>query len=254
MSIRALHRRVLDSYYGQAKQRIEQDYVLYRFVYRPLSLPIATVLLRFGVSANQVTIFSLLLLLASLALMCAPSHLLPGLGIAGYFAFFVLDFVDGGIARFTGTASYFGKLLDGMVDSVGFLVFTAASVYSINSGHSLLDWRAELTLGFLTTIAALLRQNYLLRVAHLRREAGVAREDVREYLLAAKRNRGQFLTLAYDNVTASLPIVLPLAAMTGLTSVFIIAFFLLHGVIGLSGVVVSVARNRRSLSNFERQH
>ena len=253
--IRALHAAVLASYYGRHKQNMERDYVLYRLVYRPLSMPLTTLLLRFGATANGVTFAGLVVLLISLAVMSLPASY-AALGIAGYCLFFVLDFVDGNIARFHGTSSYFGKLIDGMVDTMGFLVFTAAAAYSVHHGHDLFGWTIELALGIATTFAALLRQNYMFRLAHLKREAGL---DVPigappPDTPVLKRRRTRRLVWLFDNLTVSQPVLLPLAALTGTTGVFVLLFFLLHGVVGIATVAASIVKNQRELASVERQH
>jgi phosphatidylglycerophosphate synthase len=248
--ISALHRQVLDSYYGQQKQRVERQYPLHRFVYRPLSMPFTTVLVAIGVTANQVTIFGFFLLMASLALMCAPGTL-PALGIAGYCFGFMLDFVDGNIARFNRTASYFGKLFDSMVDTLSFLVFTAVAVYSINSGKNVLDWRVELGLGISTTFAALVRQNYIFRLVHLRREMGVIQGTLTAEQVSGNRSCLRLLVWLHENLAASVPVLLPIAAISDATSAFIVLFFFVHVIVGLTGVLVSLVKNKRELAKVQ---
>ena len=253
--IRALHAAVLASYYGRHKQNMERDYVLFRVLYRPLSMPLTTLLLRVGATANGVTAAGLVLLLAALAVMCLPTPY-AWLGIAGYCLFWVLDFVDGNIARFHGTSSYFGKLIDGMVDTMGFLVFAAAAAYSVNHDQGFFGWKIELALGMATTFAALLRQNYMFRLAHLKREAGLAAAVGTPPPDTPVRQRGRMRRLVwlFDNLAVSQPVLLPLAAATGTMGAFVLLFFVLHGVFGTAAVAASIVKNQRELASVERQH
>ena len=255
MGLSELFREVLASYYGRKKQRLENRMLLYRYLYRPLSLPITVVFLKLRVSANQATVLGFLVLVVSLLLLGQGGALGPW-GIAGYFIFFVLDFVDGNIARFNGTASYFGKLFDGMVDAVGFLIFIAVAAHNVNSGASVLPSWLELVLGTATTITALLRQNYMFRLAHLKREAGIAPEiaGVGEPEGSNGGGLGRVAALVYDNLAVSAPVVLPVAVLAGLASAFTVLFFVLHGVIGVAGILYSLVKNHRALAAVDRQH
>jgi hypothetical protein len=195
------------------------------------------------------------LLVVSLVVMSLPAAY-AWLGIAGYCLFWVLDFVDGNIARFHGTSSFFGKLIDGMVDTVGFLVFIGAAAYSVNHGHDLFGWKIELGLGIATCFAALLRQNYLFRLTHLKREAGLTSDAVAPppETPVLKRGLARKLVWLFDNLAVSQPLLLPLAAATGTTGVFVLLFFMLHGMFGLAAVALSIVKNQRELASIERQH
>jgi phosphatidylglycerophosphate synthase len=253
MGFRELYHSVLASYYGQQKHRLERQLLLYRFVYRPISMPITAIFLKLGASANQVTVVGLILLICSLTAI-GHGGPLATLGIAGYFLFFVLDFVDGNIARFNRSASYFGKLFDGMVDSVGFLVFVAVALYNVHNASNVLSAPLEIAIGVATTIAALFRQNYIFRLKYLKNEAGI--DTGREAVLEPAKgpNTGRMISLAFDNLVVSTPVLLPLAVMMDLSGTFTVLFFAVHGIVGLGGVIYSVMRNRRALAEVDRQY
>jgi phosphatidylglycerophosphate synthase len=103
--------------YTPAKARAELRGELPAYLlYRPLSFPIAWLLLRLGVPTIAVTAGCGALAVAVLAAAIsggAHAYLcVAGCGLA----FHVLDCVDGNMARTTGEASRFGALLDGLCD------------------------------------------------------------------------------------------------------------------------------------------
>ena len=251
-SLRALFFAVLDSYYGRKKQRMERDYVLFQWLYRPVSMPLTALLLRVGATANGVTAVSALVLIASVVLMSVPSPY-AALGIAGYPLFYVLDFVDGNIARYRGSASYYGKLIDGFVDTLGFFVFTGAALYSANHAHDLFGYGIEIGLGLATTFGVMLRQNYTLRLALLKRESGLTAAGPAD---APPDKRGLMRRIVWlsDNLAVTAPVLLPIAAVCGMTGVFVLLFFALHTIFGLGAVSISLLKNRRELASLERHH
>jgi phosphatidylserine synthase len=78
-------------------------------------------------SANLITYCSLMLGICSVLLICTWG---VRWGCLVYYLAFVLDFVDGKVARFRGTASPRGKVLDLVVDRVIFVFMILAFIYS----------------------------------------------------------------------------------------------------------------------------
>lgn len=124
-----------------------------RHIVRDAALPLTWLLLHTPVTANQVTLASLILGLAGIALFAFSSHTLFLWGTLLLQFWYYLDHVDGQIARYRGTASLTGRFFDFMVHhaihgavffSLGFYVFQ-------NAGH----WGA-LVWGFVTSMAILL--------------------------------------------------------------------------------------------------
>jgi phosphatidylglycerophosphate synthase len=256
MKLAALYRDVLGSYYGQTKEQVERRFLFYRFIYRPLSFPLTALAIRIGASANAVTMVNLALLVLALAALCYGERAALLVGAALFFAYFILDFVDGNIARYHGQSSFFGKLIDGMVDTLSFLVFAAAAWGNARSGYSLLGAELEILLGIAATISALLRQNYRWRLAYLRAEMGLtimaAATPPSEQEGPARRAAPAAVWL-FDNLSTSMPLILLAAAGSDLISLFVLAFFVLYAVGGNLETVVSILKNRRALHQ-RREH
>lgn len=113
-------------------ERINQWPVFY--IYHPLSFRITPHILKLGVSANKVTLFSLILVLGlpllAMLISDAPYIAVAVLGLL----IMVLDCVDGDIARVTGSTSSLGAYLDFFTDIVYRLMFYCAIGILIERG------------------------------------------------------------------------------------------------------------------------
>ena len=88
-------------------------YPVTRYVYRPVSVPIATVVARTSITPVQVTWVSAILAIGGAAAFALDAY------IAGAFltlAGVITDCVDGDLARITGRSSPFGAFLDSVLD------------------------------------------------------------------------------------------------------------------------------------------
>ena len=256
MTVSQIYCRLLDSYYGKEKERLEREFLLYRYIYRPCSFPIATLFILMRFSANQVSVLNILVLLMTLLLFAFGGGDYILWAAVSFFLFYVLDFADGNIARFHGTPSYFGKLLDGLIDTLGFLVFAVVGIANADAGLNWLPVAAEVTLAVSTTIGALLHQNYRFRLAYLKREGGfdTAYEAVSPSSLGASpqqwRARTALVAWLRANVAVSTPVALVIFGAFDALSVFISCFFLLHCLAGPAEIFVSLVRNKALMREY----
>ena len=89
-------------------------------VYGPLSMSLAHVFIRRGISANKVTLLSLVFGVFGSIFFYSQNVLVNFLGIVIEFFAVVLDCADGQVARMTHTTSQLGRFLDGIVDTTNF--------------------------------------------------------------------------------------------------------------------------------------
>lgn len=87
--------------------------LIYR-VFRMVSIRITWLLLHTPISANQVTVLSLLVAIAGLVLLALPAPGVALLGCVLLFLYHVLDRVDGEVARFRRKFSLYGIYLDNL--------------------------------------------------------------------------------------------------------------------------------------------
>jgi len=110
--------------------------------FRYLSFFITPFFLKLNISANVATYFSGGIGVLAALLICWGTRQYLIIGLWFYLFSYLIDFVDGNIARVTGTATFFGKFIDGYVDiitqtalrlSLAFFVF-------VNNGPPYLIW------------------------------------------------------------------------------------------------------------------
>jgi hypothetical protein len=89
--------------------------------FRPAGLRIARLLLPTGVSADQVTLWCLVVGIIGGHLMVYQHASLNLLGVVLFVLSDILDSADGQLARMRGTSSRFGRVLDGIADGLRFL-------------------------------------------------------------------------------------------------------------------------------------
>lgn len=110
---------------GSRDRRIEDPSNLW--LIHPLGRRLLPLALRFGVSANAVSVAGLLLGAgAALAYSDFERPLLAVVGLLLSIGWLVADGLDGMVARATGTASPLGRLLDGICDHGVFILIYAA--------------------------------------------------------------------------------------------------------------------------------
>jgi phosphatidylglycerophosphate synthase len=246
-SFRELYDAVLAAY-SDKKRALDGHFVLYRLLYRPLSFPLTVLFIRAGFSANGVSYLNAMLLCLVLGLLLAGSGPLLVCAALLFLLFYVLDFVDGNLARYHNQSSYFGKLIDGTIDTIGFLLFAAVALGNVRSGLNWLPAGVEIALGVATTLTALLNQNFQYRLAYLRLESGAAQPAARQAAgptsargVVALGNR------AYQNALVSTPVLLLPAAAFGALTAFTVFFFAVHGVLGVTSTALALVRTRRTL-------
>lgn len=89
------------------------DGIVSRYLNRPLSRPVARALSGTRVTPNAVTLFTLLLAVATGGMVAAGWNIVGGIGIQ---AVSVIDGVDGELARIKRLTSRFGAVLDAVTD------------------------------------------------------------------------------------------------------------------------------------------
>jgi len=252
MTLTQIYRQLIETYRASRKHGLDGEFFLYR-LYRPISFPLSTLLIRLGFTANQVTSLSLmtLVLAAGLFLMGEREYLIWG--AFSYALAFILDFADGNIARFHNCPNYFGKLIDGFVDTLSCILFIAVAYGNTLAGLNLIPDVIEMAIGITTTFAVLVTHYFRMRVAYFLKESGVTEREM-ESPTGVRAQTGdrlvRFANKLYKNLATSTPIALLILTPLDLLTPFILFFFAIHVVMGLSEIFLSLFRLRRRLDVY----
>jgi len=192
------------------------DGLVSRHLNRRLSRPAARALRSTPVTPNQVTTFTLLLALATGAMLAAGWNIAGGVAIQ---AVSVIDGVDGELARLKQAATRFGAIFDAVTDRYADAAIIAGmTVYAARFE----DWPHPEFVGMLALGASLIVSYSRARIeadlptvarsGNLDRVFGLASRDVRSLLLSLGAIAGQcYLALALVATLAALTIAWRLA-------------------------------------------
>jgi phosphatidylglycerophosphate synthase len=146
---------VVDAYRRTQKPR---DILWNRFVARPLAAVLLVPLARTRVTPNQVTLATLLVFVAGAAMLavCPARGALIG-AVAILELSYVLDCVDGQLARMKGTSSPVGAHLDFLMDEIKAFVLVAAVAIRLwrGAGADGARWLLEGLLGLVAVATAI---------------------------------------------------------------------------------------------------
>lgn len=131
--------RLLDGYWKSLKP-LEVEEPVDVWVHRPLAYLLARQLLPTSISANAVTVLSMLLGMSAPWAMLAhfPAHM-PVAGLCVFLSA-VADCADGQLARMRGTSSMLGRMLDGVADLVVSIAVVGGGTIVVLRDHSG-NWR-----------------------------------------------------------------------------------------------------------------
>ena len=104
--------------------------------FRPVGIRIARALLPSGVSADQVTLWSLLIGLVAGHLFAYRDRWTDVIGVLLFVVSDIFDSADGQLARLRGTSTSFGRALDGINDSLRFMNLYFHLMYRLVHGGS----------------------------------------------------------------------------------------------------------------------
>ncbi len=122
--------------YGLTLKRRELEEPADLWLYRPLAFLLVKGLTPFPVSANQVSVASLIFGVASGALFARGTLAADAAAAAAYFVCNVLDCADGQLARVRGTGSVFGYVVDGWIDHIVLASVVVGVGFGLHARHA----------------------------------------------------------------------------------------------------------------------
>ena len=117
------YKQVLESYTPSKRAQDKQHHLILSYIYRPISFPLTWCALKLGLSANQITHFTILLTVGFPCFFLTNDSRWRLLGVMMMFLYLVLDCVDGNVARIKNTSSKRGEFWDAVA---GVLFWTIA--------------------------------------------------------------------------------------------------------------------------------
>jgi phosphatidylglycerophosphate synthase len=129
------------NYYSH-EQKVEEDKEgWYGYYIRQISFYPTTLFLNLGISANQATWISIVVLILGCSLLAVGEHMSAIVGALLVNCWFILDYVDGDIARYVKSSSAYGDFIDmlGHYIAGGLLFFAVGLGSYLHSEHLLIS-------------------------------------------------------------------------------------------------------------------
>ena len=162
----SLFSQIADSYRRTKKPK---DILWNRLVARPLAAVLLLPLAKSRVTPNQVTFASLALFGVAAALLVGlPGHVGLVIAIAVLELSYVLDCVDGQLARLRGTSSPVGAHLDFLMDELKAFLLVAATGARLWRADGSVHWLVEALAGLVAVASAISLTTFIRRPEYLR--------------------------------------------------------------------------------------
>jgi len=175
---------------------------------RPLANLVTPFFFNIGCTANGVTLGRVMLAVACLAALVVPGPVGPVVACAGFYVCFVLDCVDGNLARLRDNVTYWGKFIDGLADFVFVLGAPFAAALGIYWAGGDAVW---LLVGCLVTAMSSISQMTRSRLSFFREwmvgQGGPLSDDVVRQAEGPRRLQSRAAAI-YVNGTFFMPLLL----------------------------------------------
>lgn len=118
----------------------------------PPAIFLTWVFVRLGISGNTVSWISGIFVMVGACGLASNNALIVAAGSLGYIAFYLLDYVDGGVARYNGTAGMSGQYVDWIIH----IIASVSTMAGLVAGAYLVTGEWIFPLGILAMVAAAL--------------------------------------------------------------------------------------------------
>jgi len=241
----------LKAHYLSSK-KFNYDITVAHKIFRYLSFPLSSLFIKFEISPNKITFLGLLFLLFSFILLMMDSKNFIYLGILFYLIYIILDFSDGNVARYLNKSNFFGKLIDGFVDFLSFLIFIP--FYYVYRTFNDLDADDDFYLALSITISflALIYCYLKLRISLFEKESMKKIIKSKDNVEDNSRLQHRFLKLfsqISENILTGIPILFLLFLILNKLDIFLFFYFLYFSIICSTEIIIRMIRIKDKMSS-----
>lgn len=164
-----------------------KDELVARYFTRPIANLFTPLAYNSGLSGNAITYVRIAITVGMFVLFAIGSPVAFKLGFLFFLVTFVLDAVDGNIARLTDSASYWGKYVDGMGDAMWSLGPLFAGVGLWRQDGAIWPLMIGLTISFVFLVSTVIQYRFYFFRDWVAREVGPVSDDVNARLQGTRR-------------------------------------------------------------------
>ncbi len=157
-----------------------------RYILRPISFPVTWVLIRLGLSANQVTYLSVFVVFTATTLMCTGERVLIIVGALLFNVWAILDCTDGNVARVRRENTKYGDFVDALGGYIAFaFVLLAMGITAELSKSNAPDFLHSVDFVLMGALASIFNLTMRLIYQHFRNVSGqrIMREGSLEFAI-----------------------------------------------------------------------
>jgi phosphatidylglycerophosphate synthase len=238
-SVINIYKELIQIYKSSEKIKFDKS-MLFFPVYRHLSFPISSIFIWLGISANITTLIGFILLLCSFIIFIFFNVKFFSIALVLFLIAYILDFVDGNIARYHSNGNYFGKLIDGFVDYISYFIFIPLSIGNIKMGNNLLSDDYEIYLATATVFLAFIYMYFKIRIALFLFELKEVKKDLNlvDSGVANKKIDIKWLfSRVSENIMTMMPVMILIGFIANIISIVILFYFLYFSIFGLFEII-----------------
>lgn len=243
----SIYRELVSSYNDDKRKK---DLILVRYLYRPLSFPLTIPFIKLGITANQGTFINFIFLILASIFICTGELIFTYIGASFYLFIFILDCVDGNIARYHNQKSYFGKLTDGFVDTLVYFIFIFMAIGNDISGTNIYAAEIEFLAASLITMS-------MLTISYFRAKLALVMSEIKTNVVSSQEEesspnkRYSLLKIGLDliqNIGVLAPILYFISINMGIVSNFILTLSVIYVIFTIAEIVISLVKYSNKLN------
>lgn len=128
--MKQVYKDLIIKYNQNRKKEFDKTNFIFFYITRPISLLMTVPFIYLRITANQATFISFLFAIVASILFLYGEYSLAILGSILFLFYYLLDFVDGNLARYHQKTNFFGKFIDGFVGEISYLIlFISITVF-----------------------------------------------------------------------------------------------------------------------------
>jgi phosphatidylglycerophosphate synthase len=194
--------------------------------------------------------------------MCSFYLILNGMLIAGaivYFSAFIFDFIDGNIARYYKSSNYFGKFIDGLVDSSTFLLFSSVGYYFWNldlfNSYNKLIFYLSIVISFFFLFSSYFNARISFLMLEMKSSRPILKNKTEKKLAKKFNSKIEFIKNVVRIILKTLstlklanPLILLYFSISNQPDYFILISVLIYVILGSFEILFEVLRNYKNLN------
>jgi len=221
MRVTYILKKIEWQYKNNQKLSYEKNLFFFK-IYRPISFYLTVFFIFLRLKPNFITFLNFLLILGSCLFLLKGFTLF---GLLFLLLSFIFDLIDGNLARYYQSNNSFGKIADGFVDSLIFLVFFFYSISLIINEQKIYNENITLLIGALTSVSFLFKICFDIRCNYVLIRDEKRNKNIEYNSFFKKINSFMYIKNIINDFYLGIPLILIISLITGYPTYGLIFYF-----------------------------